>query len=287
MTPDQFRAIALALPEAVESAHMGYPDFRVAGKIFATLSPQKRLGMAKLTPDQQEMLCAAESAIFAPVPGGWGRRGSTHIRLAEDDAKTVESALRMAFRNVAPKPLIAKLETEAMEGLAATTARCRALVAAAPAARLSIRRARRSEAEAISRLIHRTLEETNAHDYNQTAIAALKANISVPEIERRMRERLMHVVTIDSELVGTISLSVPNARVHSVFVDPSRQGQGVGLTMMSFIEKLARRKGLEKLILASSLTAVGFYVRLGYEGSRRETRQGGVETVWMGKALRP
>src|ERR1700730_2691263 len=123
MTPDHMRAIALALPEAVESAHMGHPDFRVRGKIFATLSPQRGLAMAKLTPEQQEVVCAAEPAIFAPVPGGWGRRGSTHIRLAAVDETTLARALMIAWRNVAPRRVVATQPRRApMTGLGARDA---------------------------------------------------------------------------------------------------------------------------------------------------------------------
>lgn len=97
MTPDEFRRLALELPETVEGSHMGHPDFRVGGKIFATLSPDGDLGMAKLTPDQQEVLCAADPAMFAPVPGGWGRSGSTHVRLAHASEEAVRGALRLAW----------------------------------------------------------------------------------------------------------------------------------------------------------------------------------------------
>lgn len=114
MTADDFRRLALALPQAIESAHMGHPDFRVGGKIFATLSPKSDLGMVKLTPDQQEMVCAGEPAVFRPVPGGWGRGGSTHVVLAAADAPTVRSGLAMAWRNVAP----AKLQSQLTEGAA-------------------------------------------------------------------------------------------------------------------------------------------------------------------------
>jgi hypothetical protein len=109
-TPDHVRAIALALPEAVEGEHMGHPDFRVGGKIFATLTPERGLAMAKLTLEQQELLCAAEPSIFVPVPGGWGKCGSTQIRLDKADEATLASALLTAFRNVTPKRLVASLD---------------------------------------------------------------------------------------------------------------------------------------------------------------------------------
>jgi GNAT superfamily N-acetyltransferase len=264
--------MALASPEAVEGAHMGHPDFRVGGKIFATLTPERGLAMVTLTPEQQEILCAAEPAIFAPVPGGWGRRGSTHIRLAAADAATLESALIMAYRNVAPKRLAASLKA-APHG--ASTA--------APPHRLSIRKARRSEVAALGRLIRSALEVTNSRDYAPAVILALTANFSDPEVERRMRVRLVYVALSKGEIVGTVSLAA--SRVHSVFVDPARQGQGIGAALMAFIEKVARRQGHQRLELTSSLTAVSFYRKLGYRGSRRKVRQGGIETVLMGKAL--
>ncbi len=108
MTPDDFRRTALALPNAVEGGHQGHPDFRVRGKIFATLGyPDETVGMVKLTPEQQAMLCHAEPGMFMPVKGGWGRRGSTHVRLATIDEVTLRSALAMAWRNAAPKSLAA------------------------------------------------------------------------------------------------------------------------------------------------------------------------------------
>ena len=108
MSASTFRRIALALPEAVEGAHQGHADFRVGKRIFATLGyPDEAWGMVKLTPEQQSMLAEAEPDIFRPVPGGWGKSGSTNVRLSKADATTLRSALSMAWRNVAPKSLIA------------------------------------------------------------------------------------------------------------------------------------------------------------------------------------
>jgi hypothetical protein len=107
MSPKDFRRIALSLPEAVEGAHGGHPDFRVGKKVFASLGyPDVGSGMVKLAPEQQAVLVAAEPKVFVPVPGGWGRNGSTLVRLAAADAVTLESALAMAWRNVAPKALL-------------------------------------------------------------------------------------------------------------------------------------------------------------------------------------
>jgi hypothetical protein len=106
VTADDFRQIALSLPEALESAHMDHPDFRVRGKIFATLGyPDQGWGMVKLTPEQQTSLVRAEPAIFVPAQGAWGRRGSTIVRLDTVDQVTLSSALVAAWRNGAPKRL--------------------------------------------------------------------------------------------------------------------------------------------------------------------------------------
>jgi hypothetical protein len=106
MTPAAFGKIALSLDGAVEGAHGGHADFRAGGKVFATLGyPGKDWGMVKLTPEQQQMLIAAEPTMFTPIKGTWGLRGATSVRLAEVDARTLRSALTMAWRNVtAPKP---------------------------------------------------------------------------------------------------------------------------------------------------------------------------------------
>jgi hypothetical protein len=105
MTPAAFAKIALSLDGAVEGAHGGHADFRAGGKVFATLGhPNTDWGMAKLTPEQQQMLVVAEPAMFVPVKGTWGLRGATSVRLAEVDARTARSALTMAWQNVtAPK----------------------------------------------------------------------------------------------------------------------------------------------------------------------------------------
>jgi hypothetical protein len=104
MTPNQFRRIALSLPDAVEGAHMGHADFRVGGKIFATLGhPDPAYGMVQLKPDQQALLAETSPDVFRPVPGGWGRHGSTHVRLAAADATTLRNALTMAWTNRVPK----------------------------------------------------------------------------------------------------------------------------------------------------------------------------------------
>ena len=106
MDAEAFRDLALSLPEAGQSSHMGAVDFRVRGKIFA--QPAGRPGgsaIVKLTREQQEMMCAAEPAVFAPEPGHWGRLGWTRLAVDAVDEVTARGALWTAWRNVAPKAL--------------------------------------------------------------------------------------------------------------------------------------------------------------------------------------
>lgn len=110
MTEDDFRRLALQLPEAVESAHMGHPDFRVRGRIFATLGPAgEGWGMVKLTREQQPEFVRERPAVFEPISGGWGRNGATRVRLASTTKPAaVRPALLAAWRNTAPKRLVEK-----------------------------------------------------------------------------------------------------------------------------------------------------------------------------------
>ena len=104
MTIEDFRRLALSIPEAEERAHMGHPDFRVRGKIFATLGyPDEGWGMVKLNPEQQYELVRVNPDVFTPVKGTWGRHGATSVRLARADERTLEPAMRMASQNVTAK----------------------------------------------------------------------------------------------------------------------------------------------------------------------------------------
>ncbi len=100
MTPETFRALALARPEAVESAHLGTIDFRVGGKIFATLGGASGRPVVKLTLEEQDLLTTAAPTIFSPAEGRWGRFGWTHLDLSALDEATAEDALDQSWRNV-------------------------------------------------------------------------------------------------------------------------------------------------------------------------------------------
>jgi len=99
MTPSDFRRIALSFPGAEESSHMAAADFRVGGRIFATLASVKEgFGNLMLTPEQQALFLADAPDIFLPIKGGWGRNGATHIRLAVADEPTLTGALSTAYK---------------------------------------------------------------------------------------------------------------------------------------------------------------------------------------------
>ena len=98
MTAAQFREIALSFPEAVEAAHMGHPDFRVAGRIFATLGYQNEgRGVLLLSPEEQQEMIGQHPKMFEPVPGGWGRRGSTQVVLGESARQCPVARLRLSM----------------------------------------------------------------------------------------------------------------------------------------------------------------------------------------------
>jgi hypothetical protein len=103
MKSKDFRRIALGFEDAVEASHMGHPDFRVGGRIFATLSPDERQGMVTLTPDEQDAAMRANPDVFTPASGAWGRQGCTMVQLAAADADTVGVAVTQAWQNAVRK----------------------------------------------------------------------------------------------------------------------------------------------------------------------------------------
>jgi len=99
MTASDFRRIALSLEGAEEGSHMGAPDFRVGGRIFATLASERQgYGNLMLTPEQQAAFVAEQPEVFLPVAGGWGKMGATHIRLAAAHEELLAGALRTAWK---------------------------------------------------------------------------------------------------------------------------------------------------------------------------------------------
>jgi hypothetical protein len=106
MTANDFRRMALSLPETEERAHMSHPDFRVGGKIFATLGyPDKSRAMVKLPPEHRHNFSKDYPDVFVPVKGAWGRRGATSVYLKAADKEALHKAITAAWRNTAPKRL--------------------------------------------------------------------------------------------------------------------------------------------------------------------------------------
>ena len=103
MTAKDFRRIALGMKDAIESAHMGHPDFRVHGRIFATLHGDRKSGMVKLTPEQQERFIGQAPASFVPEKGAWGLQGCTAVQLDVVDEETLGEAMTLAWRNASEK----------------------------------------------------------------------------------------------------------------------------------------------------------------------------------------
>lgn len=112
MNPDQFRRLALDLPDTEEGAHMGHPDFRAAnGRIFASLHSGDRTGMVALTPEEQAAFLESNPETFEPSSGAWGRSGYTSVLLATADRRTVRGAMQLAWERIATKPRARKPAT--------------------------------------------------------------------------------------------------------------------------------------------------------------------------------
>jgi hypothetical protein len=126
-TAKDFRRIALGMRDTAEAAHMSHPDFRVNGRIFASLTQDESRGMVVLTPDQQQTFVGAHRGSFEPESGAWGRSGCTRVHLRRIDEETLGEALTLAWQNgVAKGPTRSKTRTGAARPPAAKrTARAR------------------------------------------------------------------------------------------------------------------------------------------------------------------
>lgn len=104
MTANEFREMALEFTGAVEASHMNHPDFRIAGRIFATLAyPDENWGVVKLTGEQQRIFIKRGKGAFRPCNGVWGERGATNVHLPAMNTKLLKSALTAAVGNVVAK----------------------------------------------------------------------------------------------------------------------------------------------------------------------------------------
>jgi hypothetical protein len=98
VTPGRFRRIALGMHGAIEGSHMDHPDFRANGRIFATIYPDNKRGMVKLTPEQQQEFINTDPKTFEPASGAWGRQGCTTVRLSAADEAIVGEAMTLAWQ---------------------------------------------------------------------------------------------------------------------------------------------------------------------------------------------
>lgn len=142
MNGADFRRIALSLEGAEEGSHMGSADFRVGGRIFATLAAE-RLGYGNLmlTPEQQAVFIMDQPDVFVPIPGGWGRKGATHIRLSIANEDIVAGGLRAAWKVRLEKNRLAR-------DRAAKSARLRSAARAADLPAIQAARQRKAELRA-------------------------------------------------------------------------------------------------------------------------------------------
>jgi N-acetylglutamate synthase-like GNAT family acetyltransferase len=149
---------------------------------------------------------------------------------------------------------------------------------------ISIREARPEDAVEISALIISAIKETNAKDYPTSLIEKLPDNFSPEQIASRMLTRETFVSVKDGEITGTASLDKKTIR--SVFVFPRHQGLGIGLALRKHIEELASKYEIKELTVPSSITAEGFYQRLGY-AKVREEHEGIEKIIIMRKITSP
>jgi hypothetical protein len=112
VTPQQFRKLALSLPEAREGSHMGTADFRVRNKIFATLSGPDQL-VIRIDPADQAVLLATEPGTFSPAAGVWGLRGWTIVQLGTVDPDLLHDLVVDSWRRLAPKKMVAAYDDDA------------------------------------------------------------------------------------------------------------------------------------------------------------------------------
>lgn len=149
-------------------------------------------------------------------------------------------------------------------------------------ANLCIRRATLADAEAISHVIIQSLKKVNAKDYSESVINSVIKNFSTEQIATKMKLRKIFVITEKDQIIGTASLE--GNMVRTVFVLPSKQGKKSGALLMHYLEEVARKENISCLTVSSSITAEGFYRKIGYNALRDEY-YGEERTIIMEKKL--
>ncbi|WP_367607685.1 GNAT family N-acetyltransferase [Legionella sp. W05-934-2] len=147
---------------------------------------------------------------------------------------------------------------------------------------LCIRRATLADAEAISHVIIQTLKEVSSKDYPDSVINEVIKSFSKEQITVKMKQRKIIVITEKNHIIGTASLE--GNLVRTVFVLPNKQGKKAGSLLMHYLEEMARKESISSLTVSSSITAEGFYQKLGYSALRNEY-YGEERTIIMEKKL--
>jgi N-acetylglutamate synthase-like GNAT family acetyltransferase len=147
---------------------------------------------------------------------------------------------------------------------------------------LAIRPATPADVPVLSDLIRRTVRQSNASDYPAEVVELISANYASDKVAQRLNERDVFVCLEGQRIVGTIGLG--GNQLRSLFVEPDLQGKGVGVRLVAHLEAHARKAGVAELLLSSSITARGFYERLGYRLIRFDERDDG-STFLMSKTL--
>ncbi|RBJ84304.1 GNAT family N-acetyltransferase [Pseudomonas sp. MWU12-2534b] len=145
-----------------------------------------------------------------------------------------------------------------------------------------VRPALEADAARVSQVILAALLTSNAQDYPASVIERVQASFTTDSVRQLMQHRQMFVALVDGELRGTASLD--GRAVRSVFVDPAYHGHGLGRQLMAAVEQAALDSGLTSLVVPSSVTAEGFYARLGFVRVR-EHYEGEELTLIMERAL--
>lgn len=147
---------------------------------------------------------------------------------------------------------------------------------------LTIRQAHSDDAKAISQVIVAAVRESNGQDYPASVVESVAAHFTPEQVIELLEQRLVFIALLENEIVGTGALDGNAAR--SLFVAPQQQRKGIGQALMARIEKAALGRGIESLLVPSSITAESFYARLGYR-VLREQLHGEERTLIMTKPL--
>jgi putative acetyltransferase len=150
---------------------------------------------------------------------------------------------------------------------------------------LQIRKAEPAEASVLGPLVQRSIRASNAADYDPEIIELMCANFEPDKFLERMAVRDVFAAVKDGDIIGTVSFSLPQAKLYSLFIEPRFQGSGAGRRLVHHIEQYAAGLGCTDLQLSASITARPFYERLGYETIKFEERIGDGSTWLMSKRL--